>query len=145
MSVISHRRAIRAARRDDHVEAVADAWLRVPHHERVAFQERYEDLHAAVSRLSAHQHATTHRRSITVSSPLTPGTPVVKDDPAKPYKAFAAALLAFLLVAVRDYFAGADEIAWEGLLASVLSGLVTFLVTYFTKNPKVTTTTSREV
>ncbi len=60
MSVTGHRRAIRTARRDDQVQAVADAWLRVPHHERLALQDRYADLHGAVSRLSAYQVATRH-------------------------------------------------------------------------------------
>lgn len=63
--------------------------------------------------------------------------PAVVPDPAKPWKAAAAAVAVAVLVALRDYFAGHDAISWGGVGYAVGSALVTFVVAYFTKNPQV--------
>jgi hypothetical protein len=62
----------------------------------------------------------------------------VEDDKSKPWKAIVAALATALLVALRDYFAGANETSWEGILSALVSAVITFAVTYVTRNPKVT-------
>ena len=69
-----------------------------------------------------------------------PGVPTVKDDPAKPWKALLGAFAAGLLVVIRQYFLGSNDIGWPGLLTAILTFAVTFGVTYMTKNPKVVAT-----
>lgn len=73
---------------------------------------------------------------------LTPATPVaaVEDNPAKPWKAFAAAALAFVVVFIvlvvkDDKKLTAEDLAQYLGLAAALSGLPG-VGTYAVKNPK---------
>lgn len=72
-----------------------------------------------------------------MSNVPAPAPTNVVDAPGKPWKAIAAALATAILVALRDYFAGSNETSWAGLLSALVSALVTFGVTYLTRNPKV--------
>jgi hypothetical protein len=63
----------------------------------------------------------------------------VIDAPGKPWKALVAALSGVVLVILRDYFAGENATSWAGLGSALVSGVVLFLLTFVTKNPKVVT------
>lgn len=73
-------------------------------------------------------------------SSVNPAVSNVEADPKRPWKALGAALATAVLVALRDYFAAGNAINWAGLLAALGSAVVTFLVTYLIRNPKVPAT-----